>query len=221
MSDDGEARARCSSSARRGASRCHAVSGSVERDVQRLPGARDRRSAGRRRRVDQRRLRRARTRTRTSASSRSPATRPTATRSAPRRCATSRSSRRSCTTARSRAWRPRSATTSTCSPRARAYDAATAGLAPDLTGPTGRRSISSASIPSSPSRAALSSTQFEDLLAFVRDGLLDPRATPGHLERLVPASVPSGRPTMTFEFPRHGCVKGRNPAHEQREEARC
>jgi cytochrome c peroxidase len=47
----------------------------------------------------------------------------------------------------------------------------------------------------------LTETQFEQLLAFVRDGLLDPRATPARLRRLVPHSVPSGRPVMIFEFP--------------------
>ena len=103
---------------------------------------------------------------------------------------------------------------------ARAYDAATAGLAADLTGPTGPLDLERVD-PLLAEPAALSSTQFEDLVAFVRDGLLDPRATPGHLERLVPASVPSGRPVLTFEFPPHGCVNGRNPAHEQKEETRC
>jgi hypothetical protein len=30
---------------------------------------------------------------------------------------------------------------------------------------------------------------------------LDPRATPDHLQRLVPRSVPGGQPVMVFEFP--------------------
>jgi hypothetical protein len=47
----------------------------------------------------------------------------------------------------------------------------------------------------------LTETQCEQILAFVRNGLLDPRATPDHLRRLVPRSVPSGRPVMLFEFP--------------------
>jgi len=47
----------------------------------------------------------------------------------------------------------------------------------------------------------LSEAQFEQLFAFVRDGLLDPRATPDRLRRLVPHTVPSGRPVMAFEFP--------------------
>jgi hypothetical protein len=47
----------------------------------------------------------------------------------------------------------------------------------------------------------LTEAQFEQLLAFVRDGLLDPRATPNHLKRLVPHTLPSGRPMLVFEFP--------------------
>ena len=46
----------------------------------------------------------------------------------------------------------------------------------------------------------LSSTQLADLIAFVRDGLLDPRATPDNLRHLIPPSVPSGRPVLQFEF---------------------
>ena len=47
----------------------------------------------------------------------------------------------------------------------------------------------------------LTESQFEQLLAFVGNGLLDPRATPERLRRRVPHSVPSGRPVMVFEFP--------------------
>ena len=47
----------------------------------------------------------------------------------------------------------------------------------------------------------LTEAQFEQLVAFVRDGLLDPRATPERLRRLVPRAVPSGRPMLVFEFP--------------------
>jgi cytochrome c peroxidase len=45
----------------------------------------------------------------------------------------------------------------------------------------------------------LTPTEFDDLLAFVRDGLLDPRALPEHLCRLVPGSVPSGFPVPVFQ----------------------
>ncbi|MGH9146409.1 MAG: cytochrome-c peroxidase [Vicinamibacterales bacterium] len=42
-------------------------------------------------------------------------------------------------------------------------------------------------------------SEFEDLLAFVREGLLDSRATPENLCRLIPRRVPSGLPVLTFE----------------------
>ncbi|HEU5311862.1 MAG TPA: FlgD immunoglobulin-like domain containing protein, partial [Candidatus Eisenbacteria bacterium] len=40
-----------------------------------------------------------------------------------------------------------------------------------------------------------------DLVAFVSQGLLDPRAEFRHLRRLIPSKVPSGRPVLTFESP--------------------
>jgi hypothetical protein len=49
----------------------------------------------------------------------------------------------------------------------------------------------------------LSASDFEALVAFVRDGLLDQRASPQRLCRLVPAGVPSGFPTMRFD----GCPR--------------
>jgi cytochrome c peroxidase len=45
----------------------------------------------------------------------------------------------------------------------------------------------------------LTDGEFRDLVAFVRDGLRDPRATPKSLCRLVPKSVPSGLPMLSFE----------------------
>lgn len=47
----------------------------------------------------------------------------------------------------------------------------------------------------------LSDGAFSDLVAFLREGLLDARALPANLMPLIPASVPSGRPTMVFETP--------------------
>ena len=47
----------------------------------------------------------------------------------------------------------------------------------------------------------LTDDQFRQLVAFVRHGLLDPRAKRENLRRLVPKSVPSGRPVLFFEFP--------------------
>lgn len=45
----------------------------------------------------------------------------------------------------------------------------------------------------------LSEGEFADLVDFVRHGLLDPRARPENLKRLIPRRVPSGRPTLQFE----------------------
>jgi cytochrome c peroxidase len=47
--------------------------------------------------------------------------------------------------------------------------------------------------------APLNAADFNDLVAFVRDGLLDPRAKKQHLCGLIPGAVPSGSPTMHFE----------------------
>jgi cytochrome c peroxidase len=44
-----------------------------------------------------------------------------------------------------------------------------------------------------------SADEVNHLIAFVRDGLLDERATKQNLCRLVPQTVPSGFPTMRFE----------------------
>jgi cytochrome c peroxidase len=46
----------------------------------------------------------------------------------------------------------------------------------------------------------LSDEEFSQLVDFVRHGLLDPRILPRHLKTLVPKRVPSGRPTLDFEF---------------------
>jgi cytochrome c peroxidase len=45
----------------------------------------------------------------------------------------------------------------------------------------------------------LTRKELADLVAFVRNGLLDPRARPDHLCRLIPERVPSGLPVQTFE----------------------
>jgi len=46
----------------------------------------------------------------------------------------------------------------------------------------------------------LSNIEFRQLVDFLRDGLLDPRALPENLRSLVPDRVPSGRQVLTFEF---------------------
>jgi cytochrome c peroxidase len=47
---------------------------------------------------------------------------------------------------------------------------------------------------------SLTAEEFEQLVDFVREGLLDKRAKPEHLRKLVPNTVPSGRPTLVFQF---------------------
>jgi cytochrome c peroxidase len=45
----------------------------------------------------------------------------------------------------------------------------------------------------------LNNEEFEDLVSFVRNGLLDERVRPENLCKLVPAHVPSGRPVLQFQ----------------------
>jgi cytochrome c peroxidase len=45
--------------------------------------------------------------------------------------------------------------------------------------------------------------QLDALAAFVSNGLLDPRAKPENLHRLIPQKLPSGRPPLTFEPAKH------------------
>ena len=46
----------------------------------------------------------------------------------------------------------------------------------------------------------LSDDEFQWLVDFVREGLLDRRAEPAHFRKLVPQSLPSGRPPLQFQF---------------------
>jgi cytochrome c peroxidase len=81
------------------------------------------------------------------------------------------------------------------------YTPANQNLAGDLTGPTSPIAPVLARVdPILATPINLTSDQFRQLVAFVRYGLLDPRARPENLRKLVPKSVPSGRPTPTFEF---------------------
>jgi cytochrome c peroxidase len=81
---------------------------------------------------------------------------------------------------------------------ARAYT--TALLAPDLRGPTGPIApVLDRLDPLLRTPVVLTDADFGDLVAFVRDGLLDPDARPEKLRGLIPNKVPSGRPTMVFE----------------------
>jgi hypothetical protein len=45
----------------------------------------------------------------------------------------------------------------------------------------------------------LTEDEIESLVAFVRDGLLDPAARPQHLRRLIPETLPSGRSGLVFQ----------------------
>jgi cytochrome c peroxidase len=49
------------------------------------------------------------------------------------------------------------------------------------------------------SSVRLTDEEFEQLVEFVRNGLLDPRAKPENLRRLIPDAVPSGKPVLRFE----------------------
>jgi cytochrome c peroxidase len=81
------------------------------------------------------------------------------------------------------------------------YDPAEQGLPADLAGPTGpREPLLAATDPLLAAPVGLTASEVDDLVAFVRDALLDPRATPGNLRKLVPSELPSGNPTLTFEF---------------------
>jgi cytochrome c peroxidase len=82
---------------------------------------------------------------------------------------------------------------------ARNYNAVTAGVAKDLTyrlGPI--EPVLSRIDPQLAAPIALTTTEFDDLVAFVRDGLLDPGAKPANLCKLVPATVPSGATVQRF-----------------------
>jgi cytochrome c peroxidase len=81
------------------------------------------------------------------------------------------------------------------------YDPVEAGVAPDLTHLEGpRRPVLKRLDPLLRKPTRLSRSEFEALVAFLREGLLDPRAGPANLRSLVPPSVPSGIPVLQFEF---------------------
>jgi cytochrome c peroxidase len=80
------------------------------------------------------------------------------------------------------------------------YDPTVAGVAPDLRGPTGPIAPVLARLdPAMVVPISLSNHEFRQLLDFVRDGLLDPKARPENLRQLIPRRVPSGRPIQIFQ----------------------
>ena len=83
---------------------------------------------------------------------------------------------------------------------ARAYQPS--ALAPDLRGSPGPiEPVLARLAPELLTPVALSEDEVRDLVAFVRDGLLDARARPERLRGLVPEKLPSGRTPLTFQFP--------------------
>jgi cytochrome c peroxidase len=83
---------------------------------------------------------------------------------------------------------------------ARNYDPVSAGLAHDLQGPIGPMEPVFARLdPLMSTPVEVSNYEFRQLVDFVRNGLLDPEARPENLRKLIPKSVPSGRPIHTFE----------------------
>ena len=81
----------------------------------------------------------------------------------------------------------------------RNYDPASAGVSRDLTYRTGpMQPVLSRIDPLLARPTALTSEEFDYVVAFVRDGLLDPRAQKQNLCGLVPAAVPSGFTPMRF-----------------------
>jgi cytochrome c peroxidase len=82
-----------------------------------------------------------------------------------------------------------------------AYDPRAQGQPTDLTGPIGPTAPLLAALdPLLAKPIVLTGSEFNDLVAFVRDALLDPRATPAKLRKLIPRELPSGRPPLIFEF---------------------
>ena len=80
------------------------------------------------------------------------------------------------------------------------YDATAAGVAPDLRGPMGPLAPVLARLdPAMTTPINLSNDEFKELVDFVRNGLLDPKARPEDLRKLIPRRVPSGRPIQIFE----------------------
>ena len=80
------------------------------------------------------------------------------------------------------------------------YNPVVAGIAADLQGPQGPSAPVLARIdPALATPLTLSNDEFDQLIAFLRTGLLDPRANAHDLRKLIPARVPSGRPIHMFQ----------------------
>ena len=81
------------------------------------------------------------------------------------------------------------------------YSPSAQGLDADLTGPIAELEPILARLdPLVATPRELSDAQLDAVVAFLRRGLLDPRAAPARLRRLVPDELPSGREPLTFQF---------------------
>jgi cytochrome c peroxidase len=84
---------------------------------------------------------------------------------------------------------------------ARNYNPASQHLDADCSGPTGPIEPVLARVdPILATPILLSEDEIRQLIRFVREGLLDDRAKSQFLKKLMPGSVPSGRPMLTFQF---------------------
>jgi cytochrome c peroxidase len=82
---------------------------------------------------------------------------------------------------------------------ARNYDP-TAGVSLDLTAPMGPLELVLERVdPILTTPIMLTEEEFGQLVDFVRNGLLDQRAKPENLRKLIPRSVPSGFSVLRFE----------------------
>ena len=83
---------------------------------------------------------------------------------------------------------------------ARGYDPGTAGIDQDLRAPMGPIEPVLARIdPILATPIELTDHEFQQLLDFVRNALLDRRATSDGLKKQIPKSVPSGFPVLNFQ----------------------
>jgi cytochrome c peroxidase len=83
---------------------------------------------------------------------------------------------------------------------ARQYNPGAAGVDPDLMAPVGPvEPVLRRVDPILATPIQLTDDEFQQLLDFVRDGLLDRRATPAFLKKQIPKSVPSGFPVLKFQ----------------------
>ncbi len=81
------------------------------------------------------------------------------------------------------------------------YNPVTAGVDTDLQGAVGPIAPVLSRLDSlMQTPISLTDEEFRQLVDFVRNGLLDPRAKPENLRKLIPARVPSGRPIQNFQF---------------------